>query len=120
MATKGTKAKEPSVDDVLGVAKAASSTASAAVKVEPGIIKLYHPTYESFVYGPNSEIKFGSHGGFEPHVWIGEQSEMVEQLCAKYPEITVINEVAKVYVCDVCNKEFSSKLGLSGHKRSHN
>ena len=46
------------------------------------------------------------------------EEAMAEQFAEIDKEVTP-KVGAKVYVCDVCGKEVSSALALSGHKRSH-
>jgi hypothetical protein len=42
-----------------------------------------------------------------------------DQPVTELPTVEVPKVGTKVYVCDICGKEVSSALALSGHMRSH-
>lgn len=127
MAGKTTKAsdielvpaeQEPSASEE---AEAQADASATAAQPKSGQIKVFSPQFEQFVYGPNSEIKFGQRGGFEPHVWVGEESELVSQMLAKYPAFVVVNDKPQAFMCASCNppRAFQTLQGWQNHQKMH-
>lgn len=93
-------------------------------------VKLWHPDYEGFAYGPgranadgedpSSYIQFGPKAGLEPHVAVvPEDHPLLDQMLREYPQIKVLEAVQRVYLCPYDDQEFKTKFALKGHMGSH-
>jgi hypothetical protein len=91
----------------------------------PKTIRLFSPDLGGLTYGANNEIQFGARGGFQDGYWEGDPNDprwadLLPKMLAAYPAIgEAETPVAKLYICDICEAEFKTKLGLGSHKRSH-
>lgn len=118
-------AAQPSVDDaeLASVQEAIASTAAFKASVPKGMVRLYHPEYESLTFGDREQgdvIQFGPKGNFEPHVWIGpEDHPLLPALLAGHPAIRSVDAPNKVYVCDECGAEFKVIIALRSHRKTH-
>jgi hypothetical protein len=84
-------------------------------------IKLHHKEAEGLVFGPESEIKFGIRGGFEPGFTVVDEDDPLLPLLLATEDVEVVNEAgpARVYVSPLDpDKEFKSKAALMSHIRS--
>lgn len=81
-------------------------------------------------YGPASRnspnhaqvnIKFTANGDGDGFAVVPVDHPLLDSLMRKYPQVEVVesNPRPEAYVCEVCDKEYKTKGGLSTHKRSH-
>ncbi len=85
-------------------------------------IRLYHPKYEGFCFGPNDEIKFGLRAGNEPHfAVVDDEDPLVDALLKAEPEVRVWEPAgpSTVFVCPFHpDQTFSTKAAMARHMRS--
>lgn len=87
------------------------------------LVKLHHKEFEGLVFGPDSEIKFGLRGGFEPgYCVIDDEHPLYDELWrAEGHALEIVDADGgppKVYVSPIDPaKEFKTKAGLLAHIR---
>lgn len=99
--------------------------AASWMQPQEGQVKLYHPTYAGYRFGPGSGpettdemIVFGT---FEPNVAIVRADHpLLPGLLKQDPSVVVLRpgeKPGRTYACESCDEEFPSKALVAAHRR---
>lgn len=117
--------------DALSEGEALAASASTTLVAPAGYKKLYDPDHEHLYYGPHGQHDSPPNvvggnieiGVIEPHVAIVPADHpLIEQFLRDHPHAIAVQPGEQpgkghIYVCDVDDKEFSTKEALQAHRR---